>query len=289
MPHVRTRLAAGACALAVTGAASTVHADDGRDLLQSYSVTTSLFYEGGHTEYSAFHSSSWPVTPSGVGIRYFERRGIISGTLAAIGMAAGSAYASSGAKSSRTYDEGGYRYTETTYYSQAEKQQMSERAARTGANLAGSRDQSFEFQVYSRSMGGSTTGFRANLFLYGGGGEHWYFETGFGGATLQSAASSEGKYLVTHAPYLGMPFKFNYALPFCLTYLQFDWNWYGHSTPPADVKKGNTVVSEVRGAMPWRLGAAFTVRSRFYGELAVVTPALTSGQFGLNANLGLRF
>jgi hypothetical protein len=288
MADPRSRLAAGVLAVVCAAAAVPAHADDGRDLLQSYSVITSMFYETGHTEYSAYRSD-WPVTPTGMGIRYFERRGIISGTLAAIAMVAGSAAAQSGPKSSRSWESGGYKYTETTYYSDAEKRQMNERASRTGANLASSRDQSFELQIYSRNLGGSTSGFRTNLFLYGGGGESWYFETGFGGATLQTAASDNGRYLITHAPYLGMPFKFNYATKFCLTYLQFDWNWYGHSTPTADDHKGATLISEVRGAMPWRLGAAFTVMSRIYGEVAIVTPKLTAGQFGVNANVGLRF
>lgn len=289
MAYPRFRLAAGALAVVCAVTAMPVRADDGRDLLNSYSVTTSLFYEAGHTEYSGFHSSSWPVTPSGMGIRYFERRGIISGTLMAIALVASSAAAQAGPKSVETHREGNYNVTTTTYHSEAEKRRMSERASRTGADMASSRDQSFELQIYSRNLGGSTSGFRTNLFLFGTGSESWYFESGFGGATLTSATASDGKYLITHAPYFGMPFKLNYASRFMLTYLQFDWNWYGHSTPPPDDKKGNTVISEVRGAMPWRLGAAFTVMSRFYGEVALVTPKLTSGQLGLNANIGLRF
>lgn len=265
---------------------------DARTVLNPYSVTVGLFHEAGGVEYGGWRSGS-TVPVSATGVRYYERHGLISGTIAMIFQMAAAAKTGAGAKGSRTWEDSNYRYTETTYFSQSEKTAMNDRAAASGARLASSREQSFDLHLYSRNLGGTTSGYKANLYLYGFGKEAFYFETGFGGGHVDTAGRDGKTFLITSADYLGMPMKLQFAYKFLLTFAEFEWNWAGHSSK---IEKGRFVDTahttyqlDASRNFPWRLGVAATVVGRLYTELAVVTPVLTSGVFGWNATLGARF
>jgi hypothetical protein len=264
------------------------HADDSHDLLHAYSMTTGVFYEGGTTDYSAYRNR-YGVIPSGMGFRYFERNGIISGTVAALFMAVAGAVAASGPKSVRTWEDANYRYTETTYYSAAEQAAIRERSARTSGELMGSKTQSFDLQLYSRNVGGNTTGWKATMML--GSlleAEDYRLDLGMYFGRTTSAVVHEGKHLLTGSSSVGVPIRFSWAVPLTLLFAEFDWNWNGHGDPKPDVVQGTTLAHDSRN-MPWRVGASASIFHRLYLEAAVTTPRLTSKQFGYSTSVGARF
>ncbi len=268
-------------------------ADDARGLLYNYSMTTSAFYEGGATDYGAFRNN-YGIAPRGVGIRYSERNGMISGTIGAFILMFTRAAGSVGTvKSERTWEDSNYRYSETTYYSEAEKDERRARASQAGGEQAGavigSPTQGFDLRIYSRNLGGDATGYHATLMFFS------LLETansrldvGLMFGSVSTATSRDGLHLLTHASTGGIPLRYNLALGPVLTYAEFDWNWYGHGTPKADVIVRDTLAQDVRN-MPWHIGASAALFHRLYLEAAVTTPRLFSGEFGFTSSLGARF
>lgn len=274
-------------------APAVAHADDARGLLYNYSMTTSAFFEGGATDYGAFRSN-YGIAPRGAGIRYSERNGMITGTIGAFILMFTRVAGSVGTvKNERTWKEGDYRYTETTYYSEAEKDERRARASQAGGEQAaaviGSPTQGFDLMIYSRNLGGDVTGYHATLMAFS------LFETansrldlGLMFGSVSTATSRDGLHLLTHASTAGIPVRYNLALGPVLTYAEFDWNWYGHGKPKADVLVRDTLAQDVRN-MPWHVGASAAVFHRLYLEAAVTTPRLFSGDVGFSSSLGARF
>ncbi len=267
--------------------------DDGRALLQGFSVTGGVFAEMGSGELSAWkygHS----LSPMGMGFRYYERNGYISGTIAAIAIMLAGAAASSQPKSVQTWESGGYRYTRTTYYSPAERAAMNAATASAAAGLFGSENQSFDLQLYTRQLGGNSEGYRLNMMLVGfpfasGSG---MFDFGFGLGNVRSAVGEDGKFLITKYHYVGMPMRLSYAFGPVVAYGHFDWNWLGHFEDDKEYNnlqvKGMTSTVDTAG-FPWRFGAQAALLGRLYGEAAITTPHLTSLSFGTHISLGARF
>lgn len=267
--------------------------EEGSSLLQGYSVSGGVFAEMGSGELSGWkygHS----LSPVGMGFRYYERNGFISGTIAAIAVMVGGAAAASGPKSTQTWESGGYRYTRTTYYSPAERAAMTAATASAAAGLFGSANQSFDLQIYSRQVGGNSEGYRVNMMLWGmpfadGSG---MFDLGFGWGDVRSAVGESGKFLIAKYHYLGMPLRLSYAFGPVVAYGHFDWNWYGHATDTKELNNlqvtGSTSKVDTTG-FPWRFGAQTAVLGRVYAEAAVTTPNLTSLSFGTHISLGARF
>lgn len=132
--------------------------EDGRSLLHSYSAIGAVFVEKGQTEFSGW-KHDYPLTPVGMGFRYYERNGFVSGTIAAIAISIAGSAAASGPKRVESWESGGYRYTRTTYYSPAERQAMLAATSAAAGGVFGAKHQSFDLQVYSRYFGGNAEGY----------------------------------------------------------------------------------------------------------------------------------
>ncbi len=267
--------------------------DNPQSLLRDYSMTASVFVAGGAGEMSGWRSGN-PATPFGMGFRYHERNGFITGTVMALFQIMAGAVASSGPKSVNTWTEGNYRYTQTTYYSQAEKQRIMDNASNSASNMMSSPNQSFDLEIYSRNLGGDISGYRATMMLMGFDGPgtsmiDWGF--GFGSAT--AAVAQDGHYLITDWTYFGIPIRLNVPVGPLLLFAQFDWNWWGHSRGDKIEGKqtfapGTTQMIHTAG-FPLRVGASTAVLGRLYLEAVALTPSLTSGAFGFTAGAGARF
>lgn len=290
----RARVLLSLALLASWPAAAT--ADDARGLLRDYSMTMSGFVEAGETDYSAFRSD-YAIAPRATGIRYSERNGVITGTLGLIvSLAMRAVGKSSNVKGTRTWHEDGYRYHETTFYSEEEKAERRERAAQAGGAqagmLAGSTTQGFDLWIYSRNLGGDTTGWKAQLMLFSlFESESARLDVGLVFGSISTATARDGLFLLTHAPTGGIPLRYNRAFGPILTYAQFDLNFYGLGTldPAKDVTaQGTTLAQDVRN-LPWRVGASAAILHRIYVDVAVTTPRLLSGAFGVSTSLGARF
>lgn len=271
-------------------------ADDARELLNSYSLTLGAVYEGGATDYSAFRNK-YGISPRGTGIRYSERNGIISGTISAIVIgliiAAGAAAKASGPKSITYENHPTYYIEKTTYYSEAEKQEINERASRTGSAMAGglfgSPTQGFDLVLYSRNMGGDVSGFHTTMnFFSFFESENGRLDVGLMFGLVETATERDGKSLLTSAKSMGLPFRYYRAIGPILSFAEFDWNWLGGRDPAADIVKGTTLAQDVRN-QPWRVGISASILHRLYIEAAATTPRFFSGEFGFSSTVGLRF
>lgn len=295
MAHCKTIAAACLCLL-TTLVAELGYSADGSELLYGYSATISGVYEGGATDYSAFRSN-YGIAPRGVGVRYSERNGIISGTTVGIGIGlliaiAGVAKAT-GPKSTETWRDDKYRYTKMTFYSESEKAEINARTARVGSEagglFAGSATQGFDLVLYSRNLGGDATGFHATMTLL----SFWEtatsrFDVGVMFGSISTATQRDGLNLLTHAPSGGLPFRYYQVFGPVLTYAELDWNFYANSKPSPDVATGQTLAQQARGN-PWRVGAQTVLFRRLYLEAAATSPALLSGQLGFSTSVGARF
>ena len=274
------------CLLARSQPASADPVTHGYDLLGPYSVTTSFFADGGTTEFSAWRAD-YPVNPTAMGIRYYERHGLITGTIMALFTILSGSMVAASPKSVESWESNGWRYTKTTYRSEAEKQQIQADAASSAAAMAGARNQSFEFTLFSRNLGGDTSGYKLNFF-YSLSRPPFVFDAGFGFGSATAAATESGRFLVSDYTYYGMPLRVNYAAPWFVAFAQFEWNWASHSDSRTDEQSGVTMVTEPR-AFPWRLGVMAAFFDRLQLEIAATTPTLTSGAFGFSGAVGMRF
>ncbi len=266
--------------------------EDARSLLMNYSATAGVFVVGGGSDISGWRVGS-KISPFGMGFRYQERNGFITGTTLGILRMFAGAMAASGPKSVESWDEGNTRYTRTTYYSQAEKQAISAAAANSAARMFASPHQGFDLEIYSRNVGGDASGYRLNMIL--GGFEMFrgyaLLDLGFGWGSVTAAAADEGKYLITNWSYVGMPFRFSYAAGPVVIFGQWDWNWLGHTRSEkykATPAKGTTTTLNTAG-FPLRVGASTAIFGRLYLEAVAMTPSVTSGAFGFSATAGARF
>ncbi len=305
-PRSLTRTAAWLLAAAVVAGTlatpATSHArrrltlvEDGRGLLHSYSATAGLILNqsGDFNLWSRGHK----VGMQAYGFRYYERNGFITGTIFAIMRMLSAAAAASGPKSYESWTEGSYRYTRTTYYSQAEKNAMSRAASNDAARAFTRPGQSFDLEIYSRNLGGDSSGYKVTMMAGGvkvsGRGQRarGMVDFGIGFGSVDSAAHKDGKYLVTHWAYFGVPIRLTYAVGPVNIYGLWEWNWLGHtrgSDTTGSSRGANTTEADVAG-MPLRIGLNTTLFRRLYVEAAASTPSLTSGVFGFVASAGARF
>jgi hypothetical protein len=266
-------------------------------VLRGYSMAVGGFVERGYGELSGWKDGH-PLTPEAYGVRYFERNGVISGTLAALVMSmAGIKAAYSPTKVEELSPKGSpLRVTRYTFHSEAERARILAATSNTAANLFGNPDQSFDLQIYSRNLGGHSDGWRANAMFIGFARPQspLLLELGLGYASVTSAIGAGNEFLITRYKYLGMPVRLSAALGPVVAYLHFDWNWLGHSrgvtsiTSTTAVGGGKLTQIDTTG-FPWRLGAQIAVLGRLYADIAVITPHLTSSQFGLAGSACLKF
>lgn len=273
-----------------------VWVEDGFALLRGYSLAVGGFVERGYGELSGWKDGH-PLTPEAHGIRYFERNGLIAGTMAALVMtAAGNKAAYSPTKVEELSPKGSpVRVTRYTFHSEAERARILAATANTAANLFGNPDQSFDLQIYSRNLGGHADGWRANAMFIGFArpDSPLLLEAGLGYASVSSAVGADNKFLITRYKYLGMPVRLSAALGPVVGYLHFDWNWLGHSrgvtSTTTTTATGGTLTQTDTTGFPWRLGAQVAVLGRLYADVAVITPHLASGQFGFAGSACLKF
>jgi hypothetical protein len=287
MPGARSWLAAAMvlCVLAPRSA----HADTGTSQMMSYSVIAAGFVEAGKAEYSGGKHSS--TTTLGTGFRYYERQGVITGTLTAIAIVLAGAMAASSPKSTETWESGGWRYTRTTYRSEGEQAAIMAGAAAGAAGAASSKNQSFDLEIFSRNLGGDASGWRMNGYYGFPFAETWMFEFGMGFGSIDAAFHKDGQDTYISHGYIGMPFRFLYGGEHFLTFLEAQWNWLGHTDAAhADpLVIGNATLIRSAPVLPWKIGIASNAFGRLYGELSISTPGIISGEFAGKATLGLRF
>jgi hypothetical protein len=266
-------------------------ADTAVSQLMNYSVMTGLFLEVGKAEYSGGKNN--PGMPIATGLRYYERQGIITGTLTAIAILVAGAAAASSPKSQRSWESGGYRYTETTYRSEAEKAAIMAGAAAGAGAAASAKNQSFDLEIFSRNLGGDVSGWRMNGYYGIPFADHWMFELGMGFGSIDTAMKKAGQDIYVSHGYVGMPFRLNYANELFLLFLEAQWNWLGHlgssKADPYIEPTSNTMLLRYAPVLPWKIGVASNLFGRLYGEIDVSTPGILTGSFALKTGLGLRF
>lgn len=261
--------------------------EDGVTMMRGYSVMMGGFYELADGKIAA----GGQPTPSAVGIRYYERQGIISGLIMGIVTAGAAGVAANQPKSVTTERRGNWVTTTTTYRSEAEKQQILKEGSERAGRIASASNQSFELDLYMTSLpgGGEATGYELNMFFGVPMGDDAMFEFGFGAGEVDSEVTDDQDRRVRLGyRYLGMPFRLNYAVGPAMLWAQWDWNWFGHSDDDHNVEAEDRVIKELR-PMTWELGLMTNVLGRVFVEVNANTPALTSGRFGFRGSAGLRF
>lgn len=258
----------------------------GRSMVLGYSVYTGYVAERGFGEASVWGDNG-RATPRLNGFTYFERQGLISGMIVGLIATVAGAGEAMMPKSVTHEDIGSYRVTTTTYHSAEEKRRITDAAAERAGRIASASNQSFELTVYSRSLSGDGTGFKANLFFGIPVGESMLFEMGVGGGRIDAFFTPEGGELMEiESFYAGMPFRFSWGARWLALYGQFEWNIAAHMDPKADAISQTTHL--VR-PMPIRLGAQSNLFGRLFVDASVVTPHPTSREFGWRVTSGLRF
>lgn len=259
--------------------------------LMAYSVMTGLFLEVGKAEYAGGRNN--PGMPTATGFRYYERQGIITGTLTAIAIIVAGAAAASSPKSQRSWESGGYRYTETTYRSEAEKAAIMAGAAAGAAGAASAKNQSFDIELFSRNLGGDVSGWRMNGYYGIPFAERFMFELGMGFGSIDTAMKKDNQDIYVSHGYVGMPFRFNYANDLFILFLEAQWNWLGHYASSRGEgyiePKSNTLLLRYAPVLPWKIGVVSNLFGRLYGEVDISTPGITTLEFATKATLGLRF
>ena len=270
--------------LCVSGARAEI-VEDARTMLLGHSVWAGVFQEQG-----AGQLSSGAVQPKAVGVRYYERSGLISGMLMGIFASAGAGMAAASPKSVERRREGNWVITKTTYRSAAEQKKITDDGAAAAAAIATASNQSFELNLFTRGLpgGGESTGYRLDMFFGDTWGDSVVFDIGFGWGIVESLTRLEGRAARVKYSYIGIPVRLNVAAGPVLIWGQWDWNWFGHTdldTPRDDAER---LYREV-APFPIKLGVATNLFGRLFAEGVVTTPAYDSGEFGLRVNAGLRF
>lgn len=272
-----------ALALALPARAQIIH--DAEAMLRGHAVWAGGFMESGMGELSGAG-----VAPTAVGLRYYERQGVIAGTLMGILTAAAAGVAASSPKSVERRREGNWVITKTTYRSAAEQKAITDAGAASAAAMASATNQSFDLQLYMRSLpgGGEASGYRMDMFFGSPFGDAVMLDVGLGWGSVDSQIQDGDRTVRLKYSYLGMPFRLNVAAGPVLLWGQWDWNWFGHGEPEAPIDEPTRVFREV-SPFPIKLGAATNLFGRIYAEGVVSTPSYDSGEFGVRLNAGLRF
>lgn len=274
-------LAMGATALPAQ--AQIIH--DGKAMLRGHAIWAGGFMETGMGELSGAG-----VAPTAVGLRYYERQGVIAGALMGILTAAAAGVAASSPKSVERRREGNWIITKTTYRSAAEQKAITDAGAASAAAMASATNQSFDLQLYSRSLpgGGEASGYRMDMFFGTLLGDSVMLDVGLGWGRVDSRVDAPERVVRLKYSYLGMPFRLNVAAGPVMLWGQWDWNWFGHGEAEAPIDEPGRIFREV-SPFPLKVGAATNLFGRLFAEGVVSTPHYDSGEFGFRVNAGLRF
>lgn len=217
-------------------------------------IEVGALIEGGHSQYAYNYGDGLSPDVQGIVIR--DRNGMSSRMVIGLLIAIGGAMAASGPKSveSKSYRSGDYIVTETTttYYSEAEKEEIRRNTSESIDGLFAARFADFELFLFSRDRfgRGDTSGYKTNFLV--GDGKSVAFETGFGFGKANSIVDGTR---VTWK-YLGMPFRVSGLLGPVRASLTYEWNWlkYGVEDEERFVHVGADMMNEVATTShPWRV------------------------------------
>lgn len=224
---------------------------DGEVLQHGSGIELGALAQTGATEYAALDAG---LQPDVHGLVLRDRNGITARWVFGLVVALGSAVAQSGPKSvtSTSRDEGNYRITTTTttYYSDAEKAEMTAQANDSIDGLFDAPYSDFELHVFARDRfgAGNASGYKANLLI--GTGKSIAFETGIGFGSVDSIVDAGGTPTRVSYRYFGMPVRLSTVVGPLRMALAFEWNWLSHGVSAEDqqVHLGADGMMEVRTA-----------------------------------------
>lgn len=221
---------------------------------------------------------------------------MISGYLIGLITAASGAAANSMPARTETTRSGNWVTTKTYYKSSAQKARDNQRVADRSSRLASASNQSFQFEVYMRSLPGAqgeTSGYRLNMFFAKSIADKYMLDFGFGFGRADTMWQVDGVEYRSEWLYAGIPLRFNVPFKLGLLWLQWDWNWLGHGEPyyKGDYDKDPDPTRLFREATPFPLRAAFTMAlfERIHAEIQVITPSLMSFEFAYRGTVGVKF
>lgn len=297
--HVNSYLAAWVATVGLSfGQLATVHADpfieDGLALEHGMAIEIGGIAQSGYSEYA---SPVGGITPELQGLVLRDRNGLVARSFFGLVIALATAVRESGPKSvsSRTYDSGDYRVTETrtTYYSEAEKAQIRKEGSESIDGLFSMRNSEFELQVYSRDRfgRGDASGYKAN-FLVGDGSKTMVFEAGVGFGDVDSTVSKNGMDYAVNHKYFGVPLRLSGAISKIRWSAAFEWNWLSHGLTAAERAPtlGMDGITRMTVAPnPLHLDVQAAVLGRLYVSGGVTFPSVKQFDHGYRLSAGLRF
>ncbi|MBK9071971.1 MAG: hypothetical protein IPL79_13350 [Myxococcales bacterium] len=287
-----------AVAVAVLAASSAGVADrrvieSGRVLQDGMAIELGAISHSGLSEYS---TTVGGFGPSAQGVVLRDRNGLTTRVFFGVLVTVAGAMAASGPKSveSNTYVSGNYLVTETTttYYSEAEKQEMAENTSKTVDGLFKAKYTDFELQIFSKDrLGfGDSNGHKATFLI--GGGKKIGFEMGLGWGDVNSDFIRDGQRQLIDHKYLGMPVRLSGAAGPLRLALTWEWNWLAHGLDDAEKQP----VDNADGSRSWTVAyhpLHFDVQAAFLGQIyvtgGVTMPHVKEAEFGYHVGAGLRF
>ncbi|CAN5902782.1 hypothetical protein BH11MYX2_BH11MYX2_23440 [soil metagenome] len=267
---------------------------DGRAMQEAHGIEVGAIVQAGHSE---FASNQAGLSPDAQGLFIRDRNGMTARMVIGLLVAVGGALAQSGPKSveSNSYRSGDYIVTETTttYYSEAEKAEMTKATNDTIDGLFNARYSDFELQLYSRDKfeRGETSGYKLNMLIGDGSGSFSY-EAGLGFGKVDSIVDYQGTPTRVDWLYFGMPFRVAYAkgpLRFALTY---EWNWLRYGVAKEDRKLHMDINGDptVRATShPWHFDVSTLVLKRIALSGGVTTQVLKEHELGYFGSVGVFF
>ncbi|MFT7579074.1 MAG: hypothetical protein ACI9MR_000736 [Myxococcota bacterium] len=262
----------------------------GMNLLHGRWTSVSPMFGTGPSQFGVFQEG---LSPRVVGIRYDERKGMVTGLFFAVLNSIATGLAANSAKSVRYYRSGPYLVRETTYRSAAERQQMLDDGAEASAAMAEAEDQSFDFEAYATSLpgGGEVSGHKLNMMFGIDLAEEVTLDIGMGfGHSISRFRDDDDRQIKLEHSYFGMPIRLNAALGPLLFWFRWEWNWLGDwSGHEAKVLDDATRFRKQLTGNHWELGLTTALFDHLLLQVGVVTPEITSGEFGFRASAGLRF
>ncbi len=297
--QVNGRIAALVATLGLSlGQLGTAYADpvieDGLALEHGMAIELGGIAQRGYSEYA---SPVGGITPELQGLVLRDRNGLVSRSIFGLLISLATAARASGPKSvsSRSYDSGDYRVTETrtTYYSEAEKEQIRKEGSDSLDSLFSMRNSEFELQVYSRDRfgRGDASGYKAN-FLVGDGSRSLVFETGIGFGDVDSTVTKNGMAYAINHKYFGVPLRLSGAIYKLRWSAAFEWNWLSHGLSDADRTPtlGMDGITRMTVAPnPLHLDIQAAVFGRIYVSGGVTFPSVKQLDHGYRLSAGLRF
>lgn len=267
---------------------------DGRAVQEAKGIEVGAIVQAGHSE---FASNQVGLSPNVQGLFIRDRNGVTSRMVIGLIVAVAGALAQSGPKKveSNSYRSGDYIVTETktTYYSEAEKEEMRKATNDTIDGLFNARYSDFELQLYSRDKfeRGETSGYKINMFI-GDGSGNWSYEAGFGFGKVDSLVDRNGVPVRVDWSYLGMPFRVAYAAGPLRIALTYEWNWLKYGVEAED-RKLHLDMNEnptVRATShPWHLDASTLLFKRVAISGGITTQVLKEHELGYFGSVGVFF